>query len=237
MTGPTPGYPDFQSASNLTNLAVAGSAVHIPSTGTVVLYNQTTPQFKHAWLTVLNTTGFFTLRITYFQPGNPGNQIIQQEFVCAIGVTNIIIPNLMAAMAIELLASSIPGGENTTFGLGFTNSFSDGYHWLNPDNFIALPSTSIGAGATNRKSLRFVQPGPAQVTFNSSDTTGSVAGIVGVFNTTGAVDHQLLELDPIPFSSNAVVYLPPAPCFIEMVNLTGAAITGSYSMSCSAGMY
>lgn len=231
-----PGYPDFQDAPNLRGQLLVNSAINIPNAIPNQIFKGTTLQFGHTWLCIGVTTGYFTLIVRYYDPFTSTLAIFEHRFVCAAGITNMILPNILSGLELDVFGSSIGGGENTFMSLGFTNSYNDGYHWFNPPNEAKATNIVLGAGASSEAALPYVQPGPAQAWFNSSDTAGSVVGIIGTLDTNGAHATQLCEVDPIPFTQNVAVRLPAAPCYIRMLNLTGVNVTVSYALNATGDL-
>jgi len=232
-----PGYPDFQAAPNVLAKELINTSIAIPNAIPLQIFKGAIPQYRHTFVGIGPTTGFFTLIVRPYDPFFSSLPLIEHRFICVAGITTMLIPNIFSGIELDVFASSIPGGETVFWQMAYTNGYSDGYHWLNGPNAVSSGNISVPANSSLTFPLPQVQPGPAQVWFQGGGVAGNVGGFVGVYKTDGTLGDTIAEFDPLVLTENNTVYLPPEPAFVGLFNTTAGALTSNCQMRAVGGLY
>lgn len=226
-----PGYPDFQAAPNILAKQLINTSIAIPNAIPLQIFKGSIPQYRHTFVGIGPTAGLFTLIVRPFDPFFSPLPLIEHRFVCAAGLTTMIIPNIFSGIELDVFGSSIGGGESTFWSMAFTNGYQDGYHWLNGPNIVAKPGLSVPALTTLNFPLPSVEPGPAQFNCDSNAAAGALFASLDILDTAGVKAGQIAQLDPVTNNSVATVILPPSPVNVSITNTTAGALI------CNLGLY
>lgn len=237
MTGPIPGYPDFQTPVLWSSRVIVDTTITIPAFGLQNITSGPQLNFAGAIISVLNADFFGAFIVQGYLSSLIAGVVTRFAMNFPPGSFRLRIPVTGTFFQINLQNNTAALGGMQELVVVGTNNVGQRVVYDSDSNHVNRPPQNIGAGATVRDQIPAVQPGPAQVYANTGAAAGTLALIVGVYNNDGTIGATLAEFDPLQFTENNQVYLPPEPCWIAMVNLTGGVLNASWSIYPVGGTY